>query len=139
MMTVLNETGSVALAAAQARAEGADLWLHRDVVATVSGWTLKAAGLCQGEVCIPIPKQDSAHYVCGAEVNIAAFWRLLGRALLRDRAGANWMLGSAASERVATLTSLTAPDFELPDIHGQRHKLSDYRGKRVLLTTWSSW
>ncbi len=26
-----------------------------------------------------------------------------------------------------------APDFELPDQDRRRHKLSDYRGKRVLL------
>ena len=26
-----------------------------------------------------------------------------------------------------------APDFELPDETGQRHKLSDYRGRRVVL------
>ncbi len=26
-----------------------------------------------------------------------------------------------------------APDFELPDQNGRRHKFSDYRGKRILL------
>ena len=35
--------------------------------------------------------------------------------------------------------SLEAPDFELPDIDGRRHKLSDYRGQRVLLLGWASW
>ena len=32
-----------------------------------------------------------------------------------------------------------APDFSLPDINGQPHRLSDYRGKKVFLATWASW
>jgi len=33
----------------------------------------------------------------------------------------------------------TAPDFILPDIHGKQHRLSDYRGKVVLLNFWAKW
>ena len=31
------------------------------------------------------------------------------------------------------------PDFELPNLKGEMVKLSDYRGKRVLLVCWASW
>ncbi len=30
-----------------------------------------------------------------------------------------------------------APDFELPDLEGQRHRLSEYRGRIVILNFWS--
>ena len=30
-----------------------------------------------------------------------------------------------------------APDFELPDLQGNHHKLSDYRGKVVIINFWS--
>jgi len=30
-----------------------------------------------------------------------------------------------------------APDFALPDLHGQLHKLTDYRGKIVIVNFWS--
>lgn len=30
------------------------------------------------------------------------------------------------------------PDFELPDLQGVRHKLSDYRGKIVIVDFWSA-
>ena len=30
-----------------------------------------------------------------------------------------------------------APDFELPDVHGDLHKLSDYRGRIVIVNFWS--
>jgi len=32
-----------------------------------------------------------------------------------------------------------APDFTLTDINGKQHKLSDYRGKAVLITFWATW
>ena len=32
-----------------------------------------------------------------------------------------------------------APDFELPNQDGKIIKLSDYRGKKVLIVTWASW
>jgi peroxiredoxin len=32
-----------------------------------------------------------------------------------------------------------APDFALPDLAGKEHKLSDYRGKDVLLIFWATW
>jgi peroxiredoxin len=31
-----------------------------------------------------------------------------------------------------------APDFELPDLHGNLHKLSEYRGKIIILNFWSA-
>ena len=31
-----------------------------------------------------------------------------------------------------------APDFELPDLRGNFHKLSDYRGKLVIINFWSA-
>lgn len=32
-----------------------------------------------------------------------------------------------------------AADFELPDLDGRVHKLSDYRGKVVFLNLWATW
>jgi len=33
----------------------------------------------------------------------------------------------------------TAPDFTLVDITGKQHKLSDYRGKDVMIIFWATW
>ena len=32
-----------------------------------------------------------------------------------------------------------APDFALTDLDGKEHKLSDYKGKKVLLVFWTTW
>ena len=36
-------------------------------------------------------------------------------------------------------TPRLAPDFELPDLDGRLHKLSDYRGQVVVLNFWATW
>jgi thiol-disulfide isomerase/thioredoxin len=33
----------------------------------------------------------------------------------------------------------SAVDFELPDLKGRTHKLSDYRGKWVVVNYWATW
>ena len=32
-----------------------------------------------------------------------------------------------------------APDFALPDREGKLVRLSDFKGKKVLIVTWASW
>ena len=34
---------------------------------------------------------------------------------------------------------LIAPDFTLPDLGGAKHRLRDFKGKRVLLNFWATW
>jgi len=59
--------------------------------------------------------------------------------VLHDASRKTWMLGESAADRGRRLESLEAPDFTLPDIEGQPHSLSDFRGQKVLLATWASW
>ena len=40
---------------------------------------------------------------------------------------------------VGDVSGITAPNFELATLDGQRVKLSDYRGKAVLLNFWATW
>jgi peroxiredoxin len=47
-----------------------------------------------------------------------------------------------AKEKVDTAAAQApraAPDFELKDINGVTHKLSDYKGKVVVLNFWATW
>ncbi|MGA3053899.1 MAG: TlpA disulfide reductase family protein [Candidatus Korobacteraceae bacterium] len=40
---------------------------------------------------------------------------------------------------VGNVKGLQAPDFDLPTLDGRRVKLSDFRGKAVLLNFWATW
>ena len=137
MATILTEAGATDVAGAEAADES--LWLPIEDVTRATGWTMKPEGLCRGEVCVPVPKDRNDQFVREGAVNVAEFWRHIDSPVLHDAAGDTWMLGNSAGERAKALETLEAPDFTLPDLDGKPHSLSDYRGKRVFLTTWSSW
>jgi hypothetical protein len=116
-----------------------ELWIDQKELEKAIGWSIKPEGFCQGNTCIPYPKTEADAFVQGSEVNVSSFWNLMDKPILHDESGDTWMLGTGHKERLSVLNSLQAPDFSLPDLDGKRHSLSDYKGKRVFLTTWSSW
>ena len=137
MTTILTEKGATDVRAGPGT-EG-QLWLSAHDTETVSGWTMKPEGLCRGDICLPVPDGQSDTYVRAGEINLAAFWRRMDKPLAHSKNGETWALGEAAGDRAANLASLEAPDFSLPDLNGDIHSLSDYRGKKVFLATWASW
>jgi len=129
MAIVLSEAGENTVAATNG------LWLWADDAHRVTGWTLKPEGMCQNDLCVPLPAWE----VADGRVDVAAFWRLLNRPVVHDAANETWVLGAGADERNNILAGLMAPDFTLPDLAGMSHTLSALRGKKVFLSTWASW
>ena len=107
------------------------------VVRETLGWELKPQGWCKDDRCLPLA--GHADVVSGDGIDLAGFAALLARPLALDVAARVAYLGTAAVDRAEQLASLQAPDFSLPDLNGQRHTLSDYRGKKVLLVAYASW
>ncbi|MBW2275541.1 MAG: redoxin domain-containing protein [Deltaproteobacteria bacterium] len=116
-----------------------ELWISAKELERATGWMLKPEGLCRGDVCTVLAPSDREGWVDGDTVCASGLWQSLGRPVLHDDARSVWVLGEAASERNSRLESLEAPDFTLPDITGKLHSLSDFRGKKVFLSTWASW
>lgn len=125
MTTVLTETDEFALEADGLRLAPAD-------VERITGWALKPEGMCRDELCVPW-KSDAGR------IDLAAFWQHIGQPAVSAGDGSVWALGSGADQRSASLAGLEAPDFALPDLDGKLHRLSEHRGRKVLLTTWASW
>ena len=101
----------------------------------VTGWTRKPEGMCRGELCVPLAKDNPPD----GSIDLAAFWRTLGHPVVSDQRGDVWVPGTAADSRATALAGAEAPDFTLPDLAGVPHRLSDLCGKKVFLTTWASW
>ena len=137
MTTVLTESGPVDVTAGPGGVD--QLWLSTQETEAVSGWSLKPEGLCRGDVCMPVPGGQADEYVRDDVINLAAFWRRMDKPLAHSRNGEVWAFGESAGDRTATLRSLDAPEFTLPDLDGKAHSLSDYRGKKVFLATWAYW
>ncbi len=130
--TLIDESRSIETTA---RVADGKVALSPEAVRTALGWELKPAGLCRGEICIPV--RDGR--IDNNGIDLAALANALGRplALAADNHAA--ALGASAGERRAQFASLDAPDFELSDLAGKMHKLSDHGDKKILLVAYASW
>lgn len=137
MITLLHEQSETSSETALVKDE--DLWIGPRELELATGWSMKPEGFCLGDVCVPVPAGQRSRYVDGDRVNAAAFWRRLGNPIVHDASGEIWVLGTGAPDRAASLQSLEAPDFALPDLSGATRTLLEQRGKKVLLATWASW
>ena len=137
MPTVIHDRAETACPSG--RAEGDRLWLSAPDLEQATGWALKPEGLCKGSVCVPVPPARAAELIHGAAIDVAGIWRHMGHPVVHDRKGETWVFGTGAGDRASALRSLDAPDFELPDLSGKVGRLSEHRGKKVLLATWASW
>jgi len=120
-------------------ASGEQLWLDRSQILASTGWDWKPEGLCRDDLCFPVAPARRADWVRDDQLDLAAQWQHMGRPVVHDQDSKAWVFGSDAQARTSVLASLQAPDFELPDLQGVMHRLSDTQGQRRLLVTWSSW
>jgi len=120
-----------------------DLWIRDDELAEATGFELKPHGACLGELCVPLLGEDKDNMVQsrsdGAWLNMSGLADKLGQKYAVDRDESVWSLGTVPEVRRSTLESGVAPDFEIPDRNGNLVRLSDLRGKKVLVITWASW
>ena len=132
--TVLDDGRATAV---EATVEGERVRISPAGLTSALGWELKPEGLCRGPVCVPLRK--SPELVAADGVDLAAFAQAVGRPLALDPSERVAYVGVAAGDRARELASLEAPDFALPDLTGRLHRLSDYRGRKVLLIAYASW
>jgi peroxiredoxin len=94
-------------------------------VAEALGWTLKPAGLCRRDTCVPL---------LGRSVIDA-----LGLLVVVDEdAGVAAVAPSAESHR-RDAASGKAPRLDLRDVDGNPVSFDEYAGRKRLLVTWASW
>ena len=132
--TILSEGSETQVDASTA---GGVLRAPAEAVERALGWELREEGFCLGTVCYPLP--PDAELVTDDGIDLAGLAALIDRPIALDEAEGAAYLGVAARERSQALELLDAPDFTLPNLDGELHSLSDYRGKKVLLVAYASW
>jgi hypothetical protein len=120
-----------------------DLWVVPDDLPRINDFVLKPEGACLAELCIPVRQdRDSDIFVTRAAqgwFNVTELARRLQQAFVVDEERSVWSFGNIPVTRNAFLQSAMAPDFALPDREGKLVRLSDFKGKKVLIVTWASW
>lgn len=120
-----------------------DLWVSPEDFTRINGFVLKPEGACLDEICIPLRQDEDSDLFVKRDgrswVNASAFANKIQQAYAVDPDKGVWSFGQVPATRTAFLESAVAPDFELTDRDGNVVRLSDLRGKKVLILTWASW
>ena len=127
----------------RAIADSNALWLDAAELKRLAGWELKPEGICREGLCVPMPPGRESEFTSKRDgatfLNFSALADLMRKPWAGDSKHRVWYFGAEAADRGNALRTLEAPDFELPDLEGKLHRLSDYRGTKVFLLAWASW
>jgi hypothetical protein len=120
-----------------------DLWVEPAVLTELTDFVLKPEGACLDDLCIPVDQGPGSDVVIqsGEETwfSLTGFARKVGQAFVADNEARVWSFAPVPATRSGFVDQAYAPDFVLPDRQGKPVRLSDFRGKKVLIVTWASW
>ena len=119
--------------------KGSGLLVSAEDLTRVNGFALKPEGACYEDLCIPVNadlvvKQDGVTWF-----DLAAFADLLGQPYVADREANTWSFAEIPAKRESMLVDGLAPNFEVTDRQGNVVRMADFKGKKALIVTWSSW
>lgn len=119
-----------------------DLWVVPEDLARISGFALKGNRICLDKVCVAATVKDGDLRITRSKqtwISLTELARQLKQPVAVDAERGVWSFGEVPAARASFLDEAMAPDFSLPNRQGQQVRLSDFRGKKVLLVTWASW
>jgi hypothetical protein len=120
-----------------------DLWVVPEDLPRINDFILKPEGACLDELCVPVRQDRESEMFVTRDgqgwFNVTGLSRRLQQEFVVDREHGVWSFGNIPVSRNAFLQSAVAPDFTLPNRDGKMVRLSDFRGKKVLVVTWASW
>jgi len=101
-----------------------------DEFEAATGWQFKPEGACKGEVCVPLD------VIPTATVNVESLAAQMNMPLAAEPAASLWALGPESISGKA-LSTAEAVDFALPDLDGNLVRLSDFKGKKIVVYAWA--
>ena len=120
------------------RRDGDRLLVPVDDLGSATGWELKVAGLCKGDVCVPV--RGASDLVADGLVDLERLGAALGLVVAVDADEAIAVFGGpSAPVADHAAGSRDAPDLALPDLDGHEVSLRDFAGQKCMVVAWSSW
>ena len=120
-----------------------DLWVSPEDLTRINGFVLKPEGACLEDLCIPIAQNEDSGLFVRRDgkgwINVTELARKVQQPFVHDANSSVWSFGAIPLVRRPFLDSAIAPDFALTDRKGKTVRLSDFRGKKVMIVTWASW
>ena len=120
-----------------------DLWVTKTDLPRVNGFELKPEGACLDEICIPIKQSEDSDLYVNRQgqgwVNVTGLARIIQQPVVADYDTQTFSLGAIPVQRTSFVRDAIAPDFELSDWRGEKYRLSDFKGKKIMLLSWASW
>ena len=123
--------------------DGDVLWIPQADVAAALGFEIKPEGACRAGLCIPLDNSPEGGFLRRVDdrdyFNVSKLAAQLKQPLVVDREHRVWSFGAVPGVQASSIDAALAPDFALADREGKLVRLSDFRGRKVLLLTWASW
>jgi hypothetical protein len=118
---------------------GPGLLIRPEDLVRVNGFEVKPEGVCFADMCIPMNDTLLVEQNGMRWFDLTAFADLLGQPYVADEQSRVWSFAEIPAKRERTLLNALAPEFEVKDRQGKVIRLADFRGKKALIVTWSSW
>ena len=135
-VTVLYEGRQVELAE---HAAGKALLIRPDDLININGFEVKPEGVCHGDLCIPLTTALLVEQDDQTWFDLTAFADLLEQPYVADHEARVWSFAEIPAKRHNMMTEAMAPSLELTDRQGNIFNITDLKGKKALIVTWSSW
>jgi hypothetical protein len=71
--------------------------------------------------------------------DLTAFADLLEQPYVADAESRVWSFAEIPAKRESMMVDAMAPNFEVTDRQGNVVRMADFKGKKALIVTWSSW
>lgn len=138
--TVLYQNKTIKLDATSTLAgSDASLLIKPKDLPGVNGFEIKPEGACYNDLCIPMNKQLLVEQDGEQWFDLVAFAQLLDQPYVVDVEANVWSFAEIPAKRDNMMVNGQAPDFEVVDRKGQVIRMTDLKGKKALIVTWSSW
>ena len=119
--------------------KGDNLLIKPEDLARINGFELKPEGACYADMCIPLTSKLQVTQDGKQWFDLTAFADLLEQPYVFDAESNVWSFAEIPAKRDNMMVNGLAPDFEIPDRQGNVIRMTDLKGKKALIVTWSSW